>query len=122
VKEKIDIKVIFILVLAGALVLSFIFRPSKEIDTYENEINALKEQNEKLLNNNDSLKSANDELSARNEELLQSIDSTKAEMVRKDREIYKLEDAKGKVSDRVRSLDANGVAESLTEYLDKRTE
>ena len=44
-----DIKTIFILVLATALILSFIFRPSVPIETYETEINTLKQQNQKLL-------------------------------------------------------------------------
>ena len=121
-KEKIDIKVIFILVLGAALILSFIFRPSKEIDMYEDEIETLQQANEQLLNNNDSLKIANEELGVRNRELLQNIDSTQAEIAIKDHEIDSLEHEKGKVSDVVRNLDANGVAESLTEYLNNRAQ
>jgi peptidoglycan hydrolase CwlO-like protein len=120
-KEKFDIKVIFILVLAGALILSFIFRPSKELDTYEDEINLLKQENEQLLNNNDSLKIANQKLGEEITYLLENIDSTQAQIAIKDKEIDSLEHAKGKVSDRVRNLNANGVAESLTEYLNSRT-
>ena len=48
-KVKIDTKTIFILVLATALILTIIFRPTKPIETYENEINMLKEQNKELL-------------------------------------------------------------------------
>ncbi len=120
-KEKFDIKVIFILVLAGALILSFIFRPSKELDTYEDEINLLKQENEQLLNNNDSLKIVNQKLGEEITYLLENIDSTQAQIAIKDKEIDSLEHAKGKVSDRVRNLNANGVAESLTEYLNSRT-
>ena len=39
---KIDIKLIFIFILSGVLILSFIFRPSKPIETYEDVINGLK--------------------------------------------------------------------------------
>ena len=43
--------------LAIALICSFIFRPTKPIETYEEEINALKQQNKELLISNDSSKS-----------------------------------------------------------------
>lgn len=120
-KDKIDIKVLFILILAGALVLSFIFRPSKEIDTYENEIKNLQEENSKLLNNNDSLELVNLRLNQINDSLLTSIDSTEAMIAEKDKEINDLENAKGKVSDIVRNLDADGVAKSLSNYVSNRT-
>jgi len=46
--KNLDIKTIFILILAVALVLMFIFRPSKEIEDNEDEINKLKQQNIKI--------------------------------------------------------------------------
>lgn len=119
-KGKIDIKVIFILILGGALILSFIFRPAKEIDTYEDEINQLREENKELLINNDSLKIANLQLNKEIQELLLSIDSMGVELEKNNNRIKVLEDEKNKVSDYVDGLDADGVAESLTEYLNRR--
>ena len=57
-----DIKTIFILVLAVALILSFLFRPTIPIETYETEINTLKEQNKRLLLSNDSINKINQKL------------------------------------------------------------
>ena len=78
VNFKIDIKTIFILVLAVALILSFIFRPSIPIDTYEEEINSLKQQNKELILSNDSITKLNKKLEEEIKEILFTIDSTKA--------------------------------------------
>jgi hypothetical protein len=121
VKDKFDIKVLFIIILAGALILSFFFRPSKGIDIYEDEINNLKDSNIKLLNNNDSLELVNLKLNHINDSLLISIDSTQVKINEKDKKIEVLENAKDKVSNIVLKLDANGVSKSLSEYINKRT-
>ena len=44
-KKYLDIKTIFILILAAALILSFIFRPSKKIDNHKAEKELLEKQN-----------------------------------------------------------------------------
>ena len=117
---KVDGKVLFIIVLAGALILSLIFRPKKGIDTYEDEINQLKEKTEQLLNDNDSIKSVNKVLTERIDSLLVSIDGKQAEIDKKQGEIDNLEDEKGKVSDRVRNLNADSIAVTLSGYLNSR--
>jgi chromosome segregation ATPase len=117
---KIDSKVLFIIVLAGALILSLIFRPKKEIDMYEDEINDLKQRTEQLLNSNDSIKGVNEVLTKRIDSLLVSIDGKQAEIDKKQGEIDNLEDEKGKVSDRVRNLNADSIAITLSGYLNSR--
>lgn len=117
---KIGTKEIIIIVLAGALVLSFIFRPSKEIDYYEDEIKNLKQQNELLFNSNDSLKSRNVVLSQEIKDILITIDSTEAKLADTEIKLNHLENEKDKVSDRVRVLNADGIAESLSDYLNKK--
>lgn len=119
-KGKIDIKVIFILILAGLLILSYIFRPTKSIDMYEDEINALREENERLISSNDSIKALNDKLDIEIKELSEVIDSTKSKLSDNEEKIKDLENGKGKVSGYVKTLNADGIAKSLTEYLDKR--
>lgn len=118
-KGKIDIKIIFILVLATLLILSFIFRPSKSIDNYEDKINQLKEQNDSLLLNNDSLKLANSKLDIEIEKLLNDIDSTQAKLDETNNRIISLENGKNKVSGRVNKLNADGIANSLSDYLNR---
>lgn len=119
-KGKLDIKMIFILVLAGALILSFVFRPATKIDTYENEINLLKIENTKLLQNNDSLELVNIQLDEEIEGYLIEIDSTQVLLDENKDKINDLENGKGKVSSYVNGLDANGVTSSLTDYLNRR--
>ena len=118
-KGKIDIKMIFILVLAVALILAIVFRPSKGIEMYENEIKELHEQNESLLNHNDSLKIVNSKLDEKNKKIIQAIDSTQVELDKTNDRIKDLENGKGKVSGYVNNLNADGVANSLTEYLNR---
>lgn len=120
-KGKLDIKMVFILVLAGLLILSFIFRPSKGIDYHEDEIEVLKKENESLLSKNDSLEIENAKLDNEIQQILIEIDSTQHLLDQTNDRVKDLENGKGKVSNYVKSLDADGVANSLTEYLNNRT-
>jgi len=115
-----DKKDIGIIVLGVLLILTFIFRPSKSIDTYEDEINNLKISNKKLSKNNDSLIIANTILTIEIEKLIANADSTQAALADTEDKINDLENGKGKVSGYVNTLNADGVANALTEYLDKR--
>lgn len=119
-KEKLDIKTILILVLGAVLILSFIFRPSKEIEMYEDEISLLKEHNKQLLQNNDSLELVNNQLDKEIEGYLIEIDSTQVLLDENKDKINDLENGKDKVSSYVNGLNANGVTSSLTDYLDRR--
>jgi len=120
-KGKLDIKMIFILILGAALIISFIFRPSNEIDTHEDEIKLLHEENASLLSQNDSLALENVKLNEEIERILIDIDSTLHLLDQTNDRINDLENDKDKVADYVKSLDADGVANSLTEYLNNRT-
>jgi len=117
---KLDIKMVIILILAGVVILSFIFRPSKPIEMYEDEISLLKEQNEQLSQNNDSLELANNQLDKEIEGYLIEIDSTQVLLDENNEKIIELEDGKNKVSGYVNSLNADGVTESLSDYLNRR--
>jgi len=118
-KGKIDIKVIFILILAGALILSFIFRPSKSIDSYKDKIHQLRQENDSLLFNNDSLKTANIKLNSEIKKILIDINLTKVKLDKTNKKLKNLENGKSKVSGYVNSLNADGVAKSLSEYLNR---
>jgi len=118
--NNMDKKDIGIIVLGVLLILTFIFRPSKSIDTYEDEINNLKISNKKLSKNNDSLIIANTILTIEIEKLIANADSTQAALADTEDKINDLENGKGKVSGYVNTLNADGVANALTEYLDKR--
>jgi len=119
-KVKIDTKTIFILVLAAALILTIIFRPTKPIETYENEINMLKEQNKELILSNDSIKSLNLQLEKEIKEILFTIDSTQALLRNTEKKLKKLEERRNEVSNIVDNLNSDGITESLSNYLKRR--
>jgi len=117
---KIDIKLIFIFILAVALILSFIFRPSKPIETYEDVINGLKEDNKQLLLSNDSISKINDQLQIEIDQILFVIDSTKVLLKDKEIKIKELEEKRNAVSNIVNSLHADDVTSTISDYLKRR--
>jgi len=117
---KIDIKIIFILILAVALILSFIFRPSVPIDTYEEEINFLKQQNKELLLSNDSISILNKKLEEEIKEILLTIDSTEALLRSTENKLKELEGRRNEVSNIVDNLNSDGITNSLSDYLKRR--
>jgi len=115
-----DSKNLFIILLGTALVLSFIFRPSKGIEMYEKEINNLKVKNQTLRLNNDTLLMLNKSLNIEIQELINNIDSTQAQLNKTKITINNLENEKGKVSTYVNTLNADEVAGELSNYLNNR--
>jgi len=119
-KIDIDIKSIFIIILAIALICSFIFRPAKPIETYEQEINALKKHNKELLISNDSIKIINKKLEKEIEIILYAIDSTKTLLKKTENKVKELEEKRDEVSDIVDNLNSDGVTKSISDYLTRR--
>ena len=117
---KIDTQTIFILILAAALVLTIIFRPSKPIETYENEINALKNVNKELLLSNDSISIINKKLTEEIKEILFTIDSTQALLKNTENKLKELEGRRNEVSNIVDNLNSDGITNSLSDYLQRR--
>jgi len=117
---KIDIKTIFILILAVALILSFIFRPNGPIETYEEEINALKQENKELIISNDSINKLNKKLEEEIKEILFTIDSTEALLRNTENKLKELEGRRNEVSNIVDNLNSDGVTKSISDYLQKR--
>ena len=117
---KIDIKLIFIFILAIALILTFIFRPSKPIETYENEINALKQVNKELLISNDSIAGLNKKLEKEIQQILFTIDSTEVLLRNTENKLKELEKRRDEVSNIVDNLNSDGITNSLSDYLKRR--
>lgn len=117
---NIDMKVIFIIILAGLVIFQFMFNDGKVIEKYEKEINELKIKNDELSSSNKKLKAANEELIREIDVLYRSIDSTIAEIKDKEREIDSLNDEKDKVTGFVNKLNATGVTSEMSKYLNRR--
>ena len=118
---KIDIKLIFIFILAIALILTIIFRPSIPIETYESEINTLKQVNKELLISNDSIAGINKKLEEEIRQILFTIDSTEALLRNSENKIKELEEQRDEISDIVDNLNSDGVTKSISDYLKRRS-
>ena len=111
---------VFILILAVALILSFIFRPSKPIETYENEINLLKQQNQQLLLSNDSINFINTKLQEEINVILYAIDSTKVALKETENKLEILENKRNEVSTIINNMDSDDITNTFSSYLKRR--
>ena len=115
-----NIQTVFILILAVALILSFIFRPSKPIETYEDEINALKQQNQQLLLSNDSINFINTKLQKEINVILYAIDSTKVALKETENKLEILENKRNEVSTIINNMDSDDITNTFSSYLKRR--
>ena len=115
-----NIQAIFIVILAAALILSFIFRPSKPIETYEDEINALKQQNQQLLLSNDSINLINTKLQEEINVILYAIDSTKVVLKETEEKLKDLEKKRDEIPDIINNMDSDDITNNLSNYLKRR--
>ena len=116
-KFNIDIKTVFIIVLGLIVVFMILFRPSKDIDQYEEKINILNQKNEILLNKNDSINSINNNLQIEINSLNKSVDSVNIVLGKNEKQIIILKKRKGEIFNSVNNMDVNGVTSNLTNYL-----
>lgn len=119
-KLNIDIKTIFILVLGAAVILLLLFRPSKGINTHEEEILILKTQNKVLIQNNDSLSSINNKLIEDVVILEEGVEEINIKLEDSTKEIEKLKKKKNEISSNVIIMDANDVTNNIADYLERR--
>ena len=115
-----NIQTVFILILAVALILSFIFRPSKPIETYEDEINLLKQQNQQLLLSNDSINFINTKLQKEINVILYAIDSTKVALKETENKLEILENKRNEVSTIINNMDSDDITNTFSSYLKRR--
>ena len=116
-----NIQTVFILILAVALILSFIFRPSKPIETYENEINLLKQQNQQLLLSNDSINFINTKLQEEINVMLYAIDSTKVALEKTETKLENLEIKRNEVSTIVSNMGSDDITNTFSNYFKRRS-
>ena len=115
-----NIQLVFIIILAVALILSILSRPSPTIDTYEDEINILKKHNKELRLSNDSLISANGELQKEINIILYVIDSTEVVLREIETKLVKLEKKRNEIPSIISNMDSDDITNNLTDYLKRR--
>ena len=116
-----NIQTVFILILAAALILSFIFRPSTPIETYEDEINLLKQQNQQLLLSNDSINLINTKLQEEINVMLYAIDSTKVAIEKTETKLENLEIKRNEVSTIVSNMGSDDITNTFSNYFKRRS-
>ena len=120
VKFDIDIKNIFIIVLGLVIITMIIFRPSKDISMYEEEINILNQRNKILIEINDSISIANNLLENQISLLEIDVETVNDKLIDNEKQINKLKRNKGEIYKHVNSLDVNGVTSGLSDYLKRK--
>ena len=115
-----NIQLVFIIILAVALILSFLFRPSIPIDIYEKEINILKKQNKELRLSNDSLTSANIKLQNEINIILYAIDSTEVILKKTETKLADLEKKRNEIPSIINNMDSDDVTNNISDYLKRR--
>ncbi len=116
-----NIQLVFIILLAIALILSFLFRPSKPINTYESEINQLQTINKELRLSNDSLTSANNKLQKEINTILYAIDSTKVILRETEDKLAELEKKRNEIPNIVNNMDSDDITINISDYLKRRS-
>ena len=116
-----NIQLVFIIILAIALVLSLLFRPSIPIDTYENEIKILKTQNKQLLLSNDSINNINNKLQKEINTILYAIDSTKVILKETETKLAELEKKRNEIPSIISNMDSDDITNNISNYLKRRS-
>lgn len=94
-----------------------LFRPSKEINYYEEEIRLLNEKNLLLKESSDSIISLNNDLQVEIDNLNENVDSVNSVLNKNEEEINKLKRRKGEVFNHVSNMDVNDVICNIADYL-----
>lgn len=115
-----NIQLVFIIILASALILSLLFRPSIPIDVYEDEIKALKDQNTHLLLSNDSINNINNKLQEEVNTILYAIDSTKVILKETETKLEDLEKKRNEIPNIISHMDSDDITNSISNYLKRR--
>ncbi len=115
-----DIKLVFIIILAVALIFSFLLQPATQIETYETEINSLKQQNKRLLLSNDSINQLNLKLQEEITVILYAIDSTKVILKQTEDKLTELENKRNEISTIVTNMDSDDITNTFSDYLKRR--
>ena len=116
-----NIQLVFIIILAVALILSLLSKPSTPIDTYEDEINLLKKQNKELRLSNDSLSLANSKLQNEINIILYAIDSTEVILKETETKLAALEKKRNEIPSIINNMDSDDVTNNISDYLKRRS-
>tara|TARA_Y100000389_G_scaffold24964_2_gene21682 strand:+ start:964 stop:1347 length:384 start_codon:yes stop_codon:yes gene_type:complete len=116
-----NIQLVFIIILVVALILSLLFRPQTPINTYEDEINDLRNQNTLLLLSNDSINNINNKLQEEINTILYTIDSTKIILEETEIKLADLEKKRNEIPNIISHMDSDDITNNISDYLKRRS-
>lgn len=119
--KKIDLKTIIIIGLGIALIISFFFGQRSKTDLHIDELKKIKQENVLLLKSNDSLKTVNSQLDKAIIIINNKLNENTLLLGEIQLKLDKLKKAKNEIPTYVNGLDANGVTNAISNYLEKRT-
>jgi len=117
--KKLDIKTVFIIILSLALIISFFVGQKNKIDYRKDEIKVLHVKNNELLKKNDSLAIVNKTLDKKIAKIDSIIKVNDIIISEKQSQIEILKRRKNEIPSHINVLSANGVASSLSKYIEK---
>jgi hypothetical protein len=118
--KKLDIKDIFIIILAICLIINIILRQKNKIDYKVDDIEKLNKKNELLTSQNDSLAKVNNTIDVTLKELTKIISVKDSMLYQNTVEIQKLKNKRNEIPKYINTLDGNGVAKSFSDYLNSK--
>lgn len=121
-KKNFDPKSVFIIILAIALIVSFLFNIHNSIVYPKDEINKLRQANELLSKKNDSIALVNKNLDKKLIELDLLLKENNKKLAETDSALKSLKKKRNETPSYVNRLSASGVATELSKYLDKTSE
>jgi len=119
--KKIDIKSVFIVILAIGLIFSFLIGQRSKIDYKKDELKTLHDSNELLISKNDSLLTVNTVLDRKIASINLIIEQNNKKLSETQSQLEKLKKKRNEVSNNVNSLSANGVSNAFSDFLNKNT-
>jgi hypothetical protein len=117
--KKLDIKTVFIIILSLALIISFFVGQKNKIDYRKDEIKVLHVKNNELLKKNNSLAIVNKTLDKKIAKIDSIIKVNDIIISEKQSQIEILKRRKNEIPSHINVLSANGVASSLSKYIEK---
>jgi len=119
--KKIDVKTIIILILAGGLIISFMFGQKSVIDEHKVEIKKMHEENSRMILRNDSLFKYNTKIEAEMLLINKKLKENEVFIANTQLQINKLNKRKNEVSNHVNNLSAISLSNGFTDYLQSKS-
>lgn len=119
-QKRIDIKMVFIIILGVLLIISFLFNNKPGIKVNNDELDKIHKQNKVLLYKNDSIIKSNENITKEIKIIETQLDEKDKELDKSNIEIERLNKKARDLQNKMKIISADGVAKGFNDYLDRR--